>query len=354
MKKVKNFLDYYGEKGVKLYLKYFYRWQLRFKLAQDINSDYAYRTKLSKYWGKYNVKIIPGWHEWYSSVNGLKDVRYIPEDLFYCNILPHYNRLDLGKAYADKTLYSLWFSNVNMPKTIVKNMSGIFYNDSFQPLSFTEAINNCSKYKRLIIKGSIESGSGRNIEIISAQSSEEMKTNIKNTLLMFKKDYVIQEIIEQHETLEKLNPSSVNTIRITTFLHNGKVTALTSHLRIGNENSIYDHYGIVCGIHEDGRLQDFAIRYKQGQVINEHPKGYKFEDIVVPGFRKIKEITEKEHMKFGHFKIMSWDFAINKDGEPILVEFNLRYQGLNHHQLTIGPIFGDLTDEVLEEVFGRR
>ena len=55
--------------------------------------------------------------------------------------------------------------------------------------------------------------------------------------------------------------------------------------------------------------------------------------------------------RMAHFRIIGWDIAVDRAGEPVLVEFNAppgQMQGTN------GPIFGDLTDAVLEEVFGRR
>ena len=50
-----------------------------------------------------------------------------------------------------------------------------------------------------------------------------------------------------------------------------------------------------------------------------------------------------------HFSIIGWDFAVDAKGNPVLVEFNV-----TPAQNEIGskrPSFGDLTDEVLEDVF---
>ena len=46
-------------------------------------------------------------------------------------------------------------------------------------------------------------------------------------------------------------------------------------------------------------------------------------------------------------------FALDVDGEPVLVEFNMKPQGLDLHQRENGPIFGDITVEILDEVFGK-
>ena len=49
--------------------------------------------------------------------------------------------------------------------------------------------------------------------------------------------------------------------------------------------------------------------------------------------------------------MISWDVTIGEDGRPILIEFNIAFGGLDVHQLPNGPIFGDLTHEVLDDVF---
>lgn len=47
----------------------------------------------------------------------------------------------------------------------------------------------------------------------------------------------------------------------------------------------------------------------------------------------------------------SWDFAINEDGQPVLIEFNVTFAGLDVHHVCNGPVLGDLTDNVLKDVF---
>jgi len=60
------------------------------------------------------------------------------------------------------------------------------------------------------------------------------------------------------------------------------------------------------------------------------------------------------HHRLMHFDLVSWDIAINKNNEPVLIEYNLSYQGTINSQIANGPLFGDLTDDVLAEVVRRR
>lgn len=66
------------------------------------------------------------------------------------------------------------------------------------------------------------------------------------------------------------------------------------------------------------------------------------------------DIIKQYHIKLAHFKLIAWDFATDKDGNPVLIEYNLRFQVINFLEMNNGPLFGDLTDEVLKEVFGRK
>lgn len=111
--------------------------------------------------------------------------------------------------------------------------------------------------------------------------------------------------------------------------------------------------GITCGIKENGQLKNVAysgrgIRYEK------HPQGFSFSECVVPSFDKIRDLVSEQQQKMANFRMISWDIAVGEDGEPILIEANLRLGELGFHQLNNGPLFGDLTDEVLEEVFGKK
>lgn len=311
-----------------------------------IDIDSKYEDDINMYFEKFNVRINKEWHKWYMNANSIKEVKYIPEDIFYCSILPFYNRLDFKKAYCDKGLYDIWFRNIKLPNTVFKNIGGIYYDKSFNVISRENAIK-LSMNKNLIIKPSIDSGGGRNIEFIDAKASD----NLNKIVDKFKQDYVVQEILEQHPDLEIMNPQSVNTIRVISFLYDGKVNILSSVLRMGINGSKVDNSsagGISCGISNDSKLKRYAYD-KYGNKLHHHPQGFIFEGHKVPSYEKVINAIKDEHIKFGHFKIISWDFSINKYGEPVLIEYNLGYQEINFHQLNNGALFGDLTDRVLKD-----
>ena len=48
--------------------------------------------------------------------------------------------------------------------------------------------------------------------------------------------------------------------------------------------------------------------------------------------------------------LISWDFAVDKDGDPILIEANFTFGEIDFHQLCNGPILGEMTENILSAV----
>src|SRR5690606_18290311 len=72
------------------------------------------------------------------------------------------------------------------------------------------------------------------------------------------KNYLIQEIISQHEETEIFNKTSVNTIRVTSLYLNGETTILFILLMIGGRGQIADNSteSLRVRVNEDGSLAD--------------------------------------------------------------------------------------------------
>ena len=100
----------------------------------------------------------------------------------------------------------------------------------------------------------------------------------------------------------------------------------------------------------DGTLKDFAYNQKY-EKFDVHPSGRKFAGRQIPNFASALELVRALHLRFGHFRIISWDIAIDKNYKPSLIEFNLTPQSIDLHQINNGPLFGCLTESVLHEVF---
>ena len=116
----------------------------------------------------------------------------------------------------------------------------------------------------------------------------------------------------------------------------------------------YGSGGITCGVKEDGRLKSVAYS-KKGECYQQHPTTeVYFDEICIPSYESILESTEKPALSFPMFRMISWDWAVDEAGEPLLIEANLYNGELDFHQLNNGPVFGVDTKEIMDEVFGLR
>ena len=112
--------------------------------------------------------------------------------------------------------------------------------------------------------------------------------------------------------------------------------------------------GISCGVDNDGTLKTRAFSTK-GECYLQHPTtGTHFESVRIPNYDNVTETVKRLHEQIPHFRFASWDIAIDKFGDPVLVEVNLRAGSLRLHQLNNGPLFGDDTTAILDEVFEKR
>lgn len=302
-----------------------------------------------RYWKKYGVKPKKFWYDLYCYNMNHYDPRFIPDTIWFGKILPYYNNLLFMRAYTDKGILDLLYPDVKQPETVIKNISGIFYDKNWSILSEQEAINLCAMHEKLIFKPSIDSGAGRLIEFYD--SSLNKKSDLVDYFDRFNSGFIVQELVEQHETLSNIHKNSLNTVRVISFYFENKVYILSSQLRMGSGDSKIDNYsagGYACNINSDGTLSSTAVS-KYSEDSEYHPSGIAFKDIKVPSYHKLLKTVENLHKKTPYYNLIGWDFGISREGDPVLLEFNVT-QGQNQLGSRV-PTFLDLTEEVLEDVF---
>ena len=55
-----------------------------------------------------------------------------------------------------------------------------------------------------------------------------------------------------------------------------------------------------------------------------------------------------QHAVIPDLGLLSWDIAIDTDGAPGVIEFNISRQEINTHQVCNGPVFAPYADRVLD------
>jgi len=167
-----------------------------------------------------------------------------------------------------------------------------------------------------------------------------------------KGDVVIQKPLRQHPVFATMNESSVNTYRILSLLTEEGVKFYSVLVRIGISNRKVDNAGLSCGVQADGKLKEKAHRLN-GTSFTKHPDhDFVFKDYQLIALDKAKALIEKAHPMMPFFRMISWDIAINEQGEPVMLEANFSLGCLHFLQLNNGPLFGEDTKKILDEVFG--
>lgn len=318
----------------------------RFKIFKTIKKDKKYLQKSREYLSKSFLGYrYTKWHFFYSVVSGQKDVRFIPEDLFITKIEPTLNECNLVSAYTDKALINNFIRDAKVPNTLYRYIYGRYIDNQNKYVDVTKVAENIKNAKtELIVKPAIFSGGGKDIQIYDPS---ELAEKISSKKLFAKGSYVIQEKIEQHPEMAKFHPSSVNTCRIMTARIENEIVLLTTFFRMGRNKSFVDNAhagGVFCGVDKSGKISDYALTNGL-EKFYEHPNTHvKFKNFVIPEYTKMVDQCKKCHLHFLRFTIISWDVALDTEGEPVIIEYNLYKQSIKEHQVINGPLFGEYTD----------
>lgn len=329
-------------------------------LGQKSEIESYWRKKLLWHMGLLNMKYFDVYNAVEADKSKLK--YYVPDSFFYAFVDEYFTNPQRSTALDDKNLYDLYFADVNRPKTLARKINDVFMDADYNNISVSDFAEICKENKEVVIKSAIGSYGGHGVKFWKADENSEEKLLdfiYTNNCREFKgsnvyQQYIVQEAIHQHHLLNKINSTSINTVRIITLYENGECTPLSSVLRMGIDGSRVDNCssgGIVCGITPDGILKDVAYD-AMANAYHRHPQGYSFGGVKLVGFDKCINLAKKLASRFyGVSRLISWDFAINEDGEPILIEMNISFGEIDFHQLCNGPIFGEDTERILKEVF---
>jgi hypothetical protein len=161
--------------------------------------------------------------------------------------------------------------------------------------------------------------------------------------------FIFQEEIVQHVELNRLNPTSLNTIRIDTFLdENSKPEIISAYIRMGLSGSVVDNLragGLYAGVDLiSGRLHEIARNKIEfgGLVCHKHPdSGIEFKGFVIPYFTEVKAMA-CQAADLLQEKLVGWDIGIAENG-PVLIEGNGWYE-ITFSQIAFGgyrqhPVF---------------
>jgi hypothetical protein len=305
---------------------------------------------IKAYFKKHFGREVPTyWHQYLYSRNGIYSEKYIPASVYASSIIFRLNNAHFSLAYVDKGFYDTLFPDVNRPQTIIKNVNGFFY-DYKNPISKEEAISRCSNLKEAIVKPTVLGTWGEGVKLIHTENGfiPEMNMSVTDLFSLYKKSFIIQSKLEQHPDLARLNPTSVNTIRVMSYRKENEVIILYAVIRIGRMGKVVDNEtagGIKADIDlQTGRIKGPAFGSPEEPNMPQTDSGAVLDNYLIPSFPQVLDFVKDLHLRLPYFRLIGWDISVDTNGMPILIEWN---RSAELSQVAHGPAFGDYTEEIL-------
>lgn len=311
-------------------------------------------------WAKLSIYPVNiKWINAYINSTKIESPDYVSESIYYTQIEPILNNFQMQLAYADKNFYDLVFPQNVFPATVLRNINGSFYTNNYSPLNINtneDLQTIILKYLGLIVKPAIESGGGENVYLFK-HSGKEMIDNADKVLNLtflqthLKQNYVVQEVLSQHPDLRKFNNTSINTLRVLTWLSpvTGNVEILQCIFRVGAQGQYVDNSrsgGFAIGVQPDGLLNQFATN-KHGKHFTEVNGISLLQQHKIPCFEEIKNKAKEISSKYFHFRLLGLDMSVDDSQTIRCIEINNSGNEINFFQLNNGPLFGEFTNEVI-------
>lgn len=221
-------------------------------------------------------------------------------------IIRKYNNKEKAYQFDDKQVFNKMF----------KQFLGRDYINLDNNL---EEFKQFLKNKKEIIVKPLDGEGGKGVEKIKVNSDIE-KLYQK---LIDNNQTLVEEVIKQHKQMNKLYDKSVNTLRMFTFVKDGKAYFLQAILKIGN-GGVIDNFssgGMYTFVDNNGVVLAPAID-QDDNYFEKHPlTNEKIVGFQVPLFNEAVELVRKAALIVPDMAYVGWDVAIGED-KPILVEGN--------------------------------
>lgn len=152
--------------------------------------------------------------------------------------------------------------------------------------------------------------------------------------LIKKELFLVEEVIVQNDTLNKLNPSCINTVRVVTIYNHNQANVVYTCLRIGKEKFVdnFNSDGMVVPIDEQTGEVMYPAIDKSDHIFYEHPvTKTKIVGFKVPYWEEIRKFCEALAGEIKEVGIVGWDIALTPTG-PTIIEGN-NYPGHDVYQL---------------------
>lgn len=254
---------------------------------------------------------------------------------------PYFNDRGFIPLLDNKLLFHIYMTDrgIVIPELLAFNHKKIFHLNNN-----TRSVENVNEFKALItelvemsgavgsvfVKKQIDSFGGFDIYKLSHESLQDADAVEGLYFKLISSSFIFEKKLDQHPMLNKLNPTSINTIRIATYMDSeGIVDFIGAFLRMDIKGLFVDNVssgGCAVGVNiETGRLEKFgytSISAAGSDVLTKHPLTHmSFENLEIPFFDELKKMIAHVAGLLPQIRLVGWDVAITPGG-PVLIEGN--------------------------------
>lgn len=184
-----------------------------------------------------------------------------------------------------------------------------------------EFVAFCRRHKDVFVKP-LEGSKGKGAHVYTYADDGSAGEYMKQ-LLEEASSWMVEDRITQCADMAQWNETSVNTIRIPTFLRDDKFTVIWTRMRMGKKGAIVDNAGaggIVVNVDPvSGVITSDGIDESYNHF-DKHPGcGLTFKGWQVPRWDELLKTVEELHRTlFNKHIYVAWDFALTDDGWVVI------------------------------------
>ena len=171
----------------------------------------------------------------------------------------------------------------------------------------------CRKHKKFIVKP-LYGQCGKNVRIISSSTNPRQEFE----RLLASGEWIVEELIRQMPAMARWNSSSVNTVRIPSFMNSSGFHILKPFIRFGRSGSIVDNAnsgGIFCVVDEaTGKLNTNGFDLRGNEYVMHPDSGITFRGEQIPLWTELTDFIREVHGTVPDYPYIGWDCALSDKG----------------------------------------
>lgn len=286
------------------------------------------KKEIDDFWKPYSFayKNDPNTQLYFSSISGRFDPTYIGFGLQCYFLNRHWNHITVA-FIGNKNLIDLVFPTAKLPKTVIRNMWARYYTADRTLISREKAIEivmdelKHPDVDELILKPD-DGEEGKGIAFLDSSMDESA---IGRAFDQMKEKFICQHVVKNHPSHAIAHPESLNTLRIATYFTGTEVRHIGTVYRMGGSGKKVDNWaagGIACRVDDKGICAPIAVDHHGNQFTVHPASNFKFGGHQLLHYDEALDAAKQLHSTLPQLRYISWDFAINEVGEPILIELN--------------------------------